>query len=226
MSTASGVVDAIAILAAVLLLNQFVLAFDIENTATPIYVLVSVIVLLAVVRFSSFVFASSLKRSMWFRKLVFADEFIEGIWINGPENPESSTYGLLEISFDDDGVKILGRQFGPSGELIATWQSLFGRFQKRELEYVYRTHYVASKDLEEQIGFSTIKFLTPPWQQMPLYYDGYYTDLSRSLQRHYFSGQKLQARDVSSKLNTASGRKELISNLNLGDRESGAVEQR
>jgi len=144
--------------------------------------IVAAVGLVALLWFSEWLINKCFDRSVWLRKRILGDDFIEGVWFNKVKLPlPGQAYGLLYIEVKEEGVVVHGSQHKENGQLTATWESYMADYRGNTLRYAYAVKYTERGDIQDVQGVSDISFLKRAGIA-PQEYNGRFHDICPSQQ--------------------------------------------
>lgn len=115
-------------------------------------------------------------RSRWLRRRIIGTTFLEGTWVNrvtsriGDQSKESS-FGVLEIFFQDGDLRVSGTTFNETGSMVAKFASTFCVVEEFKLSFGYeKGPWNSDADLTE--GYSYYRF--QPKHPVPNTFTGFY----------------------------------------------------
>jgi hypothetical protein len=144
----------------------------------------------------------------WLRRLVLANQWVEGIWID--EVVGENHFALVTMSTEGGEVKVRGEQFDVDGAITATWESCASVLEGNTLRTIYRSPQFYKGQPSETSGMSTYVFTGRPGQA-PEFYSGSFIDAAAGGRNCQLRGARINDRKLIGRLmSDVSRRAELI----------------
>jgi hypothetical protein len=173
-----------AVFAAELLIKNF------ESAELPFVgmVLITGFLAIAVMHVFELVITRIFDHSIWMRRMILGDEYIEGVWIDRVIDQDA--FGVISIHVRDGALSMTGEQFRRDGRITATWDDYVANFSGNTLRAIYEAPQFREGSPSEVHGFSTYVFHGVPGKA-PTYYSGLFADASHEGRRCQLQGFKV-----------------------------------
>lgn len=139
------------------------------------------------------------ERTIWLRRLILGDEYLEGVWCDKITIDDKFCYAILTITLDNEMYYINGSQFYIDGTLQHTWNTLASKYDDHIIRFLYHSTYYDNSD-DDPYGYCIYCFEKKNLHHFPTTYNGKYKDIGKDQIERPFVGYKILRKDILKKL--------------------------